>query len=123
MSTKKRKAPKTRRGVRAAAVIDRWAAMELELAETKKKLAHANELLAVADALMKMNQESRRERVGALDELKEMLAARDKDLFETHAKLDQAWRVNDAEVAFWKKEVEHLQQRLADATVAAAVKR
>jgi hypothetical protein len=52
----------------------------------------------------------------------ETIADLEAELREAHAKMARTESVCDAEVAFWKKEAEHLQQRLADAVVAAAVK-
>lgn len=135
MTAKKKPAAKMTRGESAAMVIDRWAGMELELAETKKKLAYANELLAVADSLMKKGQESTRERVGALVEAAEALAAKNKELVELGKKLAAAEALDDehlsaiselietkrkdhaadqAEIEYWMGEVNRLHYELID---------
>lgn len=79
MSAKKK--AKTTRGARAAAVIDRWAAMELELDRLRKlvfstedDLMHMEKRLIEANALLEKGTETIREHAAVVVELNEKLA-------------------------------------------------
>jgi hypothetical protein len=80
MSAKK-KASKTTRGVRAATVIARWAAMESELDRLRKQVftteddqMHMEKRLTEAQELLAKGEVTMRAQVGVLDELNEKLA-------------------------------------------------
>jgi hypothetical protein len=73
-------------------------------------------------AAMTPAQETENWRARAL-RAESLLATHNTELFETQAKLDQAWRAHDTEAAFWRKEVERLQQLVVDARISAAVKK
>lgn len=102
------------RGESAAKVIDRWAAMELELDRLRKQVfsteeerIHMEKLLDEANELLKKGQETMRAHAGALVEAAEALAAKNKELDRLRTQLAEenaALVAESRELEFWIEE-------------------
>jgi predicted nucleic acid-binding Zn-ribbon protein len=114
MPAKKMKA-KTTRGVRAATVIDRWAAMELELDRLQKLVSttesdrmYMEQRLAEADELLAKGTETMREHAGGLVKLAEDLRRRDLVIWNLEGNI----RELAAELEWWRGQAADYQSEL-----------